>query len=81
MNLSENEKLLIHQHYGTFNFQSRFQDTSPRLFSHLKTEIMLIKYTVLLLSLIILTLDVKNIRGRISQQEDIISEVKYNIYS
>jgi hypothetical protein len=76
LNTSETEKNIIHQHYGTIAPPvHRGHEISPRLYSYMKTEILLIKYTILFLSLIILTLDAKNIRFRISQLEEIISEV------
>jgi hypothetical protein len=74
LNTSESEKNIIHQHYNTFP-TGRFNEISPRLYSCMRTETMLIKYVILVLSLIVLTLDVKNIRQRISQQDDIIAEV------
>ncbi len=80
MNTSETEKIIIHQHYGTFNIPlpNRIgNEISPRLFTYMKTEKLLIKYTVLLLSLIVLTLDIKNIRHRITNQDDIVSEVNF----
>ena len=38
-------------------------------------EVLFIKYSVLLVSLFMIVLDVKNIRNRISTQDDIIAEV------
>jgi hypothetical protein len=38
-------------------------------------EVLMIKYTVLVLSLFMIAFDIKNIRDRIKSQEDIVSEV------
>ena len=74
LNASNTEKQIIHQHYGTINNHPQLRISVERFYAF-KMEVLLIKYTVLLLSLIMITLDVKNIRNRISNREDIISEV------
>jgi hypothetical protein len=81
LNTSESEKNIIHQRYGTFTLPpNRFSDITPSVYMQMKSEILFIKYTVLILSIIILMLDVKNIKSRIAQQEDIISEVMIIFY-
>lgn len=83
LNTTGNEKQIIHQHYGTIHYPidnnngQGIYAISPAQFIEWKIHSILIKYVVLLLSLILVTLDVKIIRNRISTQEDIISEVKY----
>ena len=80
MNNSISEKQITHQHYGTIvNSQQAMLIFSQQDFTEAKIHSLLIKYVVLLLSLVLITLDVKNIRNRIASQEEIISEVKDHI--
>ena len=78
MNSSNSEKQITHQHYGTFVGGQNMQNIpiiSPQEFNEWKIESLLLKYVVLLLSLVLITLDVKNIRNRIATQDDIVAEV------
>jgi hypothetical protein len=79
LNTTGSEKQITHQRYGTFNNPNGVLINqvfvSPERFYALKIEVLLIKYTVLLLSLVLITLDIKNIRNRIASQDEIISEV------
>jgi hypothetical protein len=79
LNTSSSIKHITHQHYGTIPHRNNLtiQTISRQDFMELKIHSLLIKYVVLLLSLVLITLDVKNIRNRISSQEEIISEVTY----
>lgn len=79
LNTTGSEKHITHLHYATISQQHHDHNIPPERFYTLKIEILLIKYTVLLLSLILITLDVKNIRNRISAQDDIVAEVILNI--
>lgn len=74
LNVTDTEKQVIHQHYGTINQFPHLRISRERFYSF-KMEVLLIKYTVLLLSLLMIVFDVRNIRNRIITQEDIISEV------
>jgi len=76
LNVTENEKQIIHQHYGTFSNHPQIRISLDRFYSF-KMEVLIIKYTVLLLSLFMIAYDIKNIRDRIKSQEQIISEVFY----
>jgi hypothetical protein len=75
-------KQITHHHYGTIinpyptHGQNRvFLGFTRRDFIELKIHSLLVKYVVLILSLILIILDTKNIKYRISQQEEIIAEV------
>lgn len=74
LNLTDTEKQITHNHYGTINHHPHLRISIERFYSF-KMEVLFIKYSVLLVSLFMIVLDVKNIRNRISTQEDIIAEV------
>ena len=71
---------MTHNHYGTINHNPHLRISIERFYSF-KMEVLFIKYSVLLVSLFMIVLDVKNIRNRISTQEDIIAEVKINKFA
>jgi len=79
LNLTDTEKQIVHNHYGTIPHHNPIFRISIERFYSFKMEVLFIKYSVLLVSLFMIVLDVKNIRTRISLQDDIISEVKYFI--
>lgn len=75
LNTTGSEKIVTHEHYGTFNADPAHQFYSLERFYAFKIEILLIKYTVLFLSLVLVALDIKNIRSRIASQDEIVAEV------
>lgn len=78
LNTSLSERQITHQHYGTFvHNNNNYFTYSAQDFTEAKIHCLLIKYVVLLLSLVLITLDIKNIKNRIASQEEIISEVKF----
>lgn len=76
LNVTDTEKQIIHQHYGTFNQHPHMRIPFERFYGF-KMEVLIIKYTVLVLSLFMIAFDINNIRNRIKLQEDIVSEVIY----
>jgi hypothetical protein len=75
-------KQVTHQHYGTIQLESRnnrLYYISRQDFVELRIHSLLIKYVVLLLSLVLISLDAKNIKNRIDSQEDIIAEVIHTL--
>lgn len=79
LNNSLSDKQVTHQHYGTFQnafqYNPFFANISLQEYGELKIHSLLVKYVVLLLSLVLITLDIKNIKARIYTQDEIISEV------
>jgi hypothetical protein len=84
LNTSCTEKLVTHQHYGTFsnnNNNSNYAVFTIQDYAETKAYSILLKYIVFILSTILITLDIKNIKNRIHSQDEIIAEVKFILVS
>ena len=79
------EKIITYQSYGNSPIDSNLQSLrqlgffnpiSTQTYFSYKVEQLLIKYTIIILSLITIVLDIRNFRSRVSHQDDIITDLR-----
>ena len=74
LNTTDSKKKIILHHFGALDNNHRIIISFERFYCS-KIKVSLFKYFTLLLSLIRIIFDFRNIRNRITKQEEVIAEV------